>query len=276
MVNPEGIHTPEAQPSKPYESIHASERFVEMADIIIDRLDPITEESNENYRSAAWSNPVLGENYAIIRERSQVARMAAGRKTNISTYWLNVYSANSKKNVPIARYTLNTDGSTLHSIRSIDSRGGLSFTHTQNAAAARESLTILGEFLPKESERILQESFDKDFEKVAGRYVLSHYAYVSNKNEKTPSIHPERAIDAIVDHMSRVEEIEKSVRKQSKETDEPLVYNAVVDAIRSKPINGRRHSKYRDINLAKVVSKIGSGLYGGWTNKIVIKKNPDT
>lgn len=276
MVNPEGIYTSEAQPSKPYEKYHASERFVEMADLIIGRLDVADEETDENYRSCAWVNPVLGESYSLIREQSkQAPRTIAGRKRTVSNYWLNVYSGSSNNAVPIERYAVTADGHMLHAIRSIDSKGKMSFSHSDNTEAARKSLDILSEFLPKESERILQDKFDRDFEYTVGRYVLSELSYVRDEKDKTESIDPEKVIDSVVAHMGAIDKIEQSVRDTSirqNAKENPALHEAVIDAIKSKPVSGRRHSNYIDVNLSKAAAKIGSGLYSGWTHKIVVKR----
>ncbi len=259
-----------SQPERLYETFHPSERFAELADLILNKLDPRLDEKRTNKQAGGWQD---AENSRYELEKHYTSEYlsvpTAKGPVPVETFMLKDFGDDPQNHTPLACYKLVKKNTFFHHIQAVSPSGTPVGPFTGDREAAAKSLAILSREEPREAARSLERKFAMDFEKSVGEYILSHLAVPTVQGEKrvNRAVNAQSASNAINLFVKRMLMIERQVEQKS-ESDinkgKPHVHAAVVDAINTLPTPGKKGSSYAKVEIVKSVNTVVSKLGGYW------------
>jgi hypothetical protein len=246
---------------KMYESIDAGMRFVMLGDIILNKIGSYSESgiSIPGPNTAQWTEENSGYHFKL----SKSIRMTGTYPT--VCVCLEHYVDLLPPEHALNRYAVLYNPFMVSEITVVDEKiNPVLIEDLPAKKAAKEALHILSQQVGDEAEILLNKIFDKRFEEIAGRYVLSHLA-IKKEDGPLAQISEEAIVQALVDHINNQVQIYEEEGQRSLRKDSPAKQTIVSDAIHEPPkIN--KHGRFVDIDIIQS-AKIAQRAIGiMWNN----------
>lgn len=244
-----------------YECIDADVRFTLLGDIILNKIGYITGEGGlvQGPDTAIWPKKPDGYYFKLQKEVTPAGIY------KITRYVLDHY-VDELPGQPLTRYAVIYDPWRISQItilnednlpRVDDSR--------QGKEAAKQALAILTEAAGKDAKQMLDRIFDRRFEEIIGRYVLSGLAI--KIDDKLPTIDDQAVESALVEHMLHDIEVLEEEGIKSNESDDKSKKIIISDAIIDEPKTSRR-GRFAKIDIFNTVKNTASQLKPAWRNNV--------
>jgi|GEM_PF-3447827 len=277
MSTPEGSgsHNPESvkKPIDIYEKYYPKERIAELSETILEELCPESNITNIQ-RHVVWTDESKNR-YAI--EKVRRVDTLAGVTSYMHKVVVSHVAPGSQYGGTTNQYVLESHAQhpreqDYQPVRQTIKDGiqlGIPITHP---SVATNMLRILFEKKPDTAQRLLQDRIDIAFnEEIVGEYILSHLAVIGPGN-KPQRITRNAILSAVKNHTEHIKAIERREARGSMHIynkDNPAMHEVVLDAIETKPLDGRRGSTYLNPNLAKAAIRVAARLPDHqWSNTI--------
>lgn len=233
-----------------------------LSNIILKKIGHYTDiEADETEPSVAtW--PLKPEGYYFKLERS---KKKAGMYQMVS-FCLEHYIDGLPPDQPLTRYGVIFNPFMISEITIVDEDFEPKDTDSrQGKEAAQQALAILSEAAGRQADENLDKIFDRRFEELMGRYVLSDLALI--KEPKDRNITDATIADALVNQMHREIEILDEEGIRSADEDSLAKQTIVSDAIFQTPkIN--RHGYFVDIDLIRSAKAAHFSIGLLWNNTV--------
>lgn len=245
-----------------YECVDAGVRFVMLSNIILRKIGHYTDlETNETEPNVAtWPLEPEGYRFKLARSKKQ-----AGMYQMVS-FCLEHYIDDLPPDQPLTRYAVIFNPFMISEITIVDEDFEPKEADSrQGKEAAQQALAILSEAAGRQADENLNKIFDRRFEEILGRYVLSDLAIINEP--KNRSIDDARIADALVNQMHREIEILDEEGSRSVDEDSPAKQAIVSDAIFQTPkIN--RHGYFVDVDLIRSAKAAHFSIGLLWNNTV--------
>lgn len=246
-----------------YECVDAGVRFVMLSNIILRKIGHYTDlETGETEPTVAtW--PLKSKGYYFKLERS---KKQAGMYQMVS-FSLEHYIDELPPGQPLTRYAVIFNPFMISEVTIVDENFEPKDSDSrQGKEAAQQALAILSEAAGKLADENLNKIFDRRFEELMGRYVLSDLAIINEPKNRT--INDATIADALVNQMHREIEILNEEGSRSANEDSPAKQIIVSDAIFQTP-KVNRHGYFVDIDLIRSAKAAHFSIGLLWNNTVM-------
>lgn len=185
-------------PGQPtYNFIKPGDRFMTLANAIIDQIGQKQQLNNENIRPQVAQWPMDDSAYYYRLEKKDYG-------TRGGTHYILEHFIPGMSPDPIARYKLTAWGaSPVGTIKKIDySDKEIKQTPSEQKDTERIAIAILAQSATREDEQFIKEAFDKQFDELVGAIILSDAA-VQN-GEPLPELNADMAKNSAANYMGHL------------------------------------------------------------------------
>lgn len=259
--------TPEANtPENQYESFYPAERIMKLADVLLRNSEVKTDGQNTR-TTTDWVDPNTNDRYELFKDTRQAYLPFMGMMdaVNYRIFKYSPYSRNPK--APSEVYHCIQEGHLVHPIRKTDGGGNPIISAQFPHKPAKEALEILAARAPHDAQRIMNDKFHERFQQAVGQFILSPLAYKDSEAGPMQAVNHDSVVDAVIKFAKRSIALEEQEARRSEtiiNRDNPDKHQAVVDAIRSKPVHGRRGSEFRPVDGLESAMAVSKKLGGFW------------
>lgn len=246
---------------KMYESIDAGVRFVMLGDIILSHIGSFTENKGQGVgaHTAEWSDGNTGHHFKL----SKSIRMTGAYPMVCVCleHFVDILPPEHALN----RYAVIYNPFTVSEITVVDEKINPVLTEGyRTKEAANTALKILSLQVGNEAKILLDKIFEKRFEEIAGRYVLSDLA-IKRDGEPLAQLDSNAITEALVNHLNCEIQLFEEEGHRSSIEDGPSKQIIVADAIHEPPkIN--THGRFVNIDIIQS-AKIAQRAIGiMWNN----------
>lgn len=246
-----------------FESIDAGMRFVVLGDIILKTIGTYPENSNANTAPtiAVWPHSNSGYHFKLHKS------MRLTGPYPMICVCLEHYIDSLPAEQPLTRYAVLYNPYMVSDIKIIDSEyNPIESDSRQGKEAAKEALKVLSEQAGDQAVLLLHTIFEKRFEEIVGRYVLSDLA-VKKEGEALAQIDMNAVTESLVTHMNNEIQLYEEEGNKSSAHDSTSKQVIVADAIHEPP-HSNRHGRFVNVDIIQS-TKIAQRTIGIiWNNTI--------